>query len=170
MIMRPDIIYKAYNSIEDRENAKVIYMSPKGKVLNQRKVIELKENNNHLIIICGHYEGIDQRIIDKIVDEQISIGNFVLTGGELPAMCLVDSVSRYVEGVLNKDSISEESFSNLDNEILEYPQYTRPYDFEGSKVPDILLSGNHEEVNKWRKEQSLIETQKLRPDLLKKEK
>ena len=163
MVMMPDVVYRAYNSLENKENAKVIYMSPQGKKLNQEKVKELSKEN-HLIILCGHYEGIDQRVLDKIVDEEISIGDYVLTGGELPAMVLIDSVSRYVEGVLNKESIKEESFSE---NLLEYPQYTRPEVFEGEKVPEVLLSGNHKEIDKWRKEKSLEITKKKRPDLLK---
>ena len=163
MVMMPDVVYRAYNSLENKENAKVIYMSPQGKKLNQEKVKELSKEN-HLIILCGHYEGIDQRVLDKIVDEEISIGDYVLTGGELPAMVLIDSVSRYVEGVLNKESIKEESFSE---NLLEYPQYTRPEVFEGEKVPEVLLSGNHKEIEKWRKEKSLEITKKKRPDLLK---
>ena len=162
MVMMPDVVYRAYNSLENKENAKVIYMSPQGKKLDQKKVLELSKEN-HLIILCGHYEGIDQRILDKIVDEEISIGDYVLTGGELPAMVLIDSVSRYVEGVLKKDSIKEESFSE---NLLEYPQYTRPEVFEGEKVPEVLLSGNHKEIEKWRKEKSLEITKKKRPDLL----
>ncbi len=163
MVMMPDVVYRAYDSLENKENAKVIYMSPQGKKLNQEKVKELSKEN-HLIILCGHYEGIDQRVLDKIVDEEISIGDYVLTGGELPAMVLIDSVSRYVEGVLNKESIKEESFSE---NLLEYPQYTRPEVFEGEKVPEVLLSGNHKEIDKWRKEKSLEITKKKRPDLLK---
>ncbi len=135
MVMKADVVYDAFKSI-DSKNAKLIYMSPQGKKLNQSKVVELS-NEEHLILLCGHYEGIDQRVIDKIVDEEISIGDYVLTGGELPAMVLIDSVSRYKEGVLSKESIQEESFSNG---ILEYPQYTRPEVFEGIKVPEVLLS------------------------------
>ena len=159
--MKPDVVYSAYKSIEDK-NAKVIYMSPQGKTLSQEKVEELSKEK-HLVILCGHYEGIDQRVLDKIVDEEISIGDYVLTGGELPAMVLIDSVSRYVEGVLKEDSIKEESFSNG---LLEYPQYTRPEVFEGEKVPEILLSGHHENINKWRKEKSLEITKKKRPELI----
>ena len=135
MVMKADVVYDAFKSL-DSKNAKVIYMSPQGKKLNQSKVIELS-NEEHLILLCGHYEGIDQRVIDKIVDEEISIGDYVLTGGELPAMVLIDSVSRYIEGVLAEDSTSEESLSNG---LLEYPQYTRPEVFEGTKVPEVLLS------------------------------
>lgn len=163
MVMQADVVYDAYNSIKD-ENAKVIYLTPQGKVLNQKKVEELSKQE-HLILLCGHYEGIDQRVIDKIVDEEISIGDYVLTGGELPAMVLIDSVSRYVDGVLSKGSTSEESFSQG---ILEYPQYTRPETFEGVKVPEILLSGHHENINKWRRCEALKNTYLKRPDLLKK--
>ena len=162
MVIRPDVVYDAYISLKD-ENAKVIYMSPKGTVLNQEKVKSLAKEN-HLIILCGHYEGIDQRVLDEIVDEEISIGDYVLTGGELPAMVLIDSVSRYVEGVLNEESTSEESFSEG---LLEYPQYTRPEEFRGKSVPDVLISGHHENIRNWRKEQSLMITKKNRPDLLK---
>lgn len=164
MVMMPDVVYSAYQSIEAKD-AKVIYMSPQGKTLSQKKVEELAKQD-HLIILCGHYEGIDQRVLDKIVDEEISIGDYVLTGGEIPAMVLMDSVSRYVEGVLKQDSIKEESFTNG---LLEYPQYTRPETFEGQKVPEILLTGHHENIEKWRKEQSLRITKQKRPDLLEKQ-
>ena len=161
MVMMPDVVYRAYESVKTKD-AKVIYMTPQGKKLDQKKVEDLAKQN-HLIILCGHYEGIDQRVLDKIVDEEVSIGDYVLTGGEIPAMVLIDSVSRYVEGVLNKESIKEESFSNG---LLEYPQYTRPEVFEGEKVPDILLSGNHQNIDKWRKQKSLEITKSKRPDLL----
>ena len=164
MVMMPDVVYDSYMSIPHKENAKVIYLSPKGKVLNQQKVEELSKQE-HLFLLCGHYEGIDQRVLDEIVDEEISIGDYVLTGGELPAMVLIDSVSRYVEGVLNKESVSEESFTNG---LLEYPQYTRPEVFLNKKVPEILLSGHHENIKKWRREQSLEITKQKRPELLKK--
>ena len=163
MVIMPDVVYRAYNSIDNIENAKVIYMSPQGQTLNQTKVESLAKEE-HLIILCGHYEGIDQRVLDKIVDEEISIGDYVLTGGEIPAMSLIDSVSRYVDGVLTGESIKEESFSQG---LLEYPQYTRPEVFEGVKVPEILLSGHHENIDKWRKEQSIHITKNKRPDLLK---
>ena len=162
MVIRPDVVYDAYKSIEDKD-AKVIYMSPQGKILDQKKVEDLSKQK-HLIILCGHYEGIDQRVLDKIVDEEISIGDYVLTGGEIPAMVLIDSISRYVEGVISQESIEEESFSNG---LLEYPQYTRPEVFEGEKVPEILLSGHHENIEKWRKDKSIEITKKKRPDLLK---
>ena len=161
MVMKPDVVYSAYDSVKDK-NAKVIYMSPQGKKLNQKKVEELSKEN-HLIILCGHYEGIDQRVLDKIVDEEISIGDYVLTGGEIPAMVLIDSVSRYIDGVISNESVSEESFSNG---LLEYPQYTRPEVFMGEKVPDVLISGHHENINKWRRQESLKNTLKKRPELL----
>ena len=164
MVIMPDVVYRAYKSIKnDEKNAKVIYMSPQGQTLNQAKVESLAKEK-HLIILCGHYEGIDQRVLDKIVDEEISIGDYVLTGGEIPAMALIDSVSRYVDGVLTGESIKEESFSEG---LLEYPQYTRPEIFEGVKVPEVLLSGHHENINKWRKEQAIHITKTKRPDLLK---
>lgn len=163
MVMMPDVVYDAYSSIQNKENAKVIYLSPKGIALNQEKVLELSKQE-HLILLCGHYEGIDQRVIDEIVDEEISIGDYVLTGGEIPAMVLVDSVSRYIRGVLKQESTQEESFTN---NLLEYPQYTRPEEFHGQKVPEVLLSGHHENIRKWREQQSLEITKQKRPDLLK---
>ena len=161
MLMKPDVVDRAYNSIKS-ENAKVIYLTPQAKTLNQRIVRDLSKQE-HLILLCGHYEGIDQRVLDKIVDEEISIGDYVLTGGELPAMVLIDSVSRYVEGVLSNESTEEESFSNG---LLEYPQYTRPEIFDNVKVPDVLISGHHENIRKWRRERSLENTFKKRPEML----
>ena len=163
MVIMPDVVYDAYKSLND-ENAKVIYLSPQGKVLNQKMVEDLSKQE-HLILLCGHYEGIDQRVLDEIVDEEISIGDYVLTGGELPAMVLIDSVSRYVEGVLKDDSTKEESFSQG---LLEYPQYTRPEIFKNKQVPEVLLSGHHENIDKWRRKQSLKITLNKRPDLLEK--
>lgn len=136
MVIMPDVVYDAYESVKT-DKSKVIYLSPKGTTLNQKKVEDLS-HEEHIILICGHYEGIDQRVIDEIVDEEISIGDYVLTGGEIPAMVLVDTVSRYVDGVIAKESIEEESFGK-DN-LLEYPQYTRPEEFHGMKVPEVLLS------------------------------
>ena len=161
MVIRPDVVYDAYKSIYDKD-AKVIYMSPQGKKLDQEKVESLSKEK-HIILLCGHYEGIDQRVLDEIAPEEISIGDYVLTGGEIPAMVLVDSVSRYVEGVLAKESISEESFSNG---LLEYPQYTRPEIFNGNKVPEILLTGHHENIRKWRRQESIKNTYFKRPKLL----
>lgn len=161
MVMEPTVVYDAYCSVKE-PNAKVIYMSPQGKTLNQQMVQDLAKEEN-IILLCGHYEGIDQRVIDEIVDEEISIGDYVLTGGELPAMVLIDSVSRYVKGVLKEDSVQEESFTNG---LLEYPQYTRPEVFLGKRVPEVLLSGHHENIKKWRRNQSIINTYLKRPDLL----
>ena len=162
MVMMPDVVYNAYNSISQKEKAKVIYLSPQGKTLNQKKVIELSKAE-HLILLCGHYEGIDQRVLDEIVDEEISIGDYVLTGGELPAMVLVDTVSRYIQGVLKQESTKEESFTE---NLLEYPQYTRPEIFHEKKVPEVLLSGHHENIAKWRTQKALEVTKQKRPDLL----
>ena len=166
MVMMPDVVYDAYNSIiaksKCNEKIRTIYMSPQGKKLDQKKVEELSKEKQ-IIILCGHYEGIDQRVIDEIVDEEISIGDYVLTGGELPAMVLIDSVSRYVQGVLKEDSTKEESFSQG---LLEYPQYTRPEIFNGKQVPEVLLTGHHKNIEKWRREQSVINTLLKRPDLL----
>lgn len=168
MVIQPDVVYDAYKSVitdnEKSERTRVIYMSPQGKKLDQQKVEELSKQE-HLILLCGHYEGIDQRVLDSIVDEEISIGDYVLTGGELPAMVLIDSVSRYVEGVLKDGSTTEESFAQG---LLEYPQYTRPEVFEGQQVPEVLRSGNHQMIDKWRREQSLKRTLEKRPDLLEK--
>lgn len=163
MLIRPDVVWNSYLSVRT-EKSKVIYLSPQGKTLTQEKVLELAKQD-HLILLCGHYEGIDQRVLDEIVDEEISIGNYVLTGGELPAMVLIDSVSRYVEGVLSEGSTDEETFSNG---ILEYPQYTRPEIFEGKQVPEVLLSGHHENIRKWRRQEALKKTLQKRPDLLEK--
>ena len=135
MVIRADVVYDAFKSLKST-NAKTIFLSPQGSTLNQNKVQELS-NEEHLILLCGHYEGIDQRVLDEIVDEEISIGDYVLTGGELPAMVLVDAVSRYVDGVINKESVEEESFSNG---LLEYPQYTRPEIFLNKQVPEVLKS------------------------------
>lgn len=158
-------VYDSYMSIDEniRTDAKVIYMSPQGTRLTQEKSISLSKEEN-LIFLCGHYEGIDQRVIDEIVTEEISIGDYILTGGELAAMVVIDSVSRLVPGVLGKEeSFIDESFT--DN-TLEYPQYTRPYEFMGKKVPEVLLSGHHANIEKWKSEQSLLITKKKRPDLL----
>ncbi len=164
MVMACQPVIDAYNEItKDIVNKpKVIYMSPQGRVLNQKIAKELS-TEEHLILLCGHYEGIDERIIEEIVDEEISIGDYVLTGGELPAMVLIDCVSRLVQGVLaSENSYSEESHFNG---LLEYPQYTRPADYNGKKVPDILLSGHHANIEKWRTQQSLERTKQKRPDM-----
>lgn len=167
MVMQAEPIYNAYKSICDETGTKpyVVYMSPKGKVFTQKKAVMLSQCDN-LVILCGHYEGVDQRIIDEIVDEEISIGDYVLTGGEIPAMAVIDCVSRMLEGVLsNEDSFTDEShYSGL----LEYPHYTRPPVFMGREVPEVLLSGNHALISKWRMEQSLEETARKRPDMMEK--
>lgn len=165
MVIKPDVIYDAYRSIVDKLDykPKLIYLTPQGKVFNQKMARELA-NEKHLILLCGHYEGIDQRVLDKVVDEEISIGDYVLTGGELPAMVLIDAISRNIDGVLDDESLVDESFNN---DLLEYPQYTRPEVFMGEKVPEVLLSGHHANIEKWRREKSLETTKKKRPDLIK---
>lgn len=164
MVMQAQPIYDAYRSIIEGLDwkPKVIYLTPQGKRLEQKTVEDLAKEK-HLILLCGHYEGIDERVLEEIIDEEISIGDYVLTGGELPAMVLVDAVSRMIPGVLAEDSCGQESFSTG---LLEYPQYTRPEEFMGRKVPDVLLSGHHANIEKWRKKQSLIRTYLKRPDLL----
>ncbi len=162
MVMMPQPLYDAIGSVKGK-NSYVIYLSPKGTTLTQDKVKELSQKEN-LVLVCGHYEGIDERVIELCIDEQISIGDYVLTGGELPAMVLVDAVSRYIPGVLgNSESAVDESFSDG---LLEYPLYTRPQEFRGMKVPDVLISGNHKEIEKWKKKNKEKETKKYRPDLL----
>lgn len=167
MVMTPEPIYNAWKDVCDRVGTRpfTIYMSPQGKVFNQGVAIELLDYE-HIVILCGHYEGVDQRIIDEIVDMEISIGDFVLTGGEIPAMAVIDAVARMVPGVLAEESsYTEEShFSGL----LEYPQYTRPEEFMGRRVPEVLLSGHHKNIEKWKREQSLLNTRKKRPDMLEK--
>lgn len=166
MLMTPQPLFDAISSVKD-ENSHVIYLSPKGSTLTQSKV-KLLSNFEHLILVCGHYEGIDERVITLCVDEQISIGDYVLTGGELPAMVLVDAVARYLPNVLHSEtSTVDESFSDG---YLEYPQYTRPREFMGLSVPEVLINGNHSEIAKWKLEQKKIETAKLRPDMTSKDK
>ncbi len=167
MLMQIQPIADCYEDIcKKSENPnRLIYMSPCGRVLNQETVKELAALPE-ITILCGHYEGVDQRVIDSLVDEQISIGDYVLTGGELPALVLADSISRMLEGVLPNDEAKE--LESHYNGLLEYPQYTRPYEWNGQRVPDILLSGHHENIEKWRRQQSLLMTAKLRPDMLEK--
>ena len=169
MVMQAEPIYNCYKSIEKnvmdagRKKPHVIYMSPAGEVFNQKKAKELSLYED-LVILCGHYEGVDERAIELVVDEEISIGDYVLTGGEIAAMAVVDATSRMVKGVLTNDMSGEdESFSDG---LLEYPQYTRPKEFMGLEVPEILLSGHHANVEKWRHEKSLERTKERRPDLL----
>lgn len=161
MLMTCQPIYDAVMSCK-KENSKIIFPSPSGKTFSSKKAKELAKNE-HLIFICGHYEGIDQRILDIFSPEEISIGDYVLTGGEIPTMAIIDSTLRFVDGVITSESLDEESFSSGS---LEYPQYTRPADFMGYKVPDVLLSGNHQEIARWRKEKSIEKTKNVRPELL----
>lgn len=171
MLMMAPPIYDCYEAILNNQKEegtpdlkrRVIYMSPAGTVLNQKKAEELSSYDN-LIILCGHYEGVDRRIIDEIVDEEISIGDYVLTGGEIPACILTDCVSRLVDGVLSDPECYEKE--SISSGMLEYPQYTRPYEFHGVKVPDVLISGHHANIEKWRQEEALRDTKAKRPDLL----
>ena len=167
MLMAAPPVYNCYEAVRlmaPEMKSRVIYMSPKGRVLTQSHAKELKENYDRLIILCGHYEGVDQRVLDEIVDEEISIGDYILTGGELPACILVDCVSRLIDGVL----ASAECYENesIASGLLEYPQYTRPYVFHGVKVPDVLISGHHAKIAEWRAAESLRLTKEKRPDLL----
>ena len=163
MVMMPQPIGSAIEAADPDHRAHRIYMSPRGRVFTQKRAVELSELDD-ILILCGHYEGVDQRVIDLYIDEELSVGDYVLTGGELPAMVVCDCVARYVEGVISGESLKDESFSAG---LLEYPQYTRPAVYKGLSVPEVLLSGNHEKVDAWRREQSLEITRKNRPDLLK---
>lgn len=167
MLMMAPPIYDCYKYIIDKNDdiltRKVIFMSPSGVVFNQKKAEELSKYDN-LIILCGHYEGVDKRILDEIVDEEISIGDFVLTGGEIPACILVDAVARLTKGVLSDPECYEKE--SISSGLLEYPQYTRPYEFHGVCVPEVLISGNHAKIDEWRQEQALNITKEKRPDLL----
>lgn len=164
MVMMPQPIDSAVHAVDPERKARRIYTSPKGATFTQQKAFELL-GYGHIVILCGHYEGVDQRVLDLEFDEEISIGDYVLTGGELPAMVICDCVARYVDGVLSGGSLVDESFADG---LLEYPQYTRPAEYRGLSVPEVLLSGNHAEVDKWRREQSEKITAERRPDLLKK--
>ena len=166
MVMMPQPIASAVDAVDPNHTARRIYMSPRGRTFNQKIVLEYGKEE-HLLLLCGHYEGVDQRVLDLYFDEELSIGDFVLTGGEIPAMAVVDAVARYCDGVINQDSLSQESFASG---LLEYPQYTRPQEFMGLKVPEVLLSGHHANIDAWRQEKSLEITKKNRPDLLKSEK
>jgi len=162
MVMTPQPIADAIESIDPEHQAVRIYLSPKGQTFSQEMVKPLA-SEGRLLFLCGHYEGIDERIIDLYIDREISIGDYVLTGGELPAMVVIDAVLRYVDGVINGESLKDETFTR---NLLEYPQYTRPQVFKGLAVPEVLTSGDHGKVDKWRYEKSLELTKKLRPDLL----
>ena len=164
LIMKCQPVYDALQSVKI-ENSKVLLTSPRGKTFNQQMAIDLSKEEE-LVFLCGHYEGIDQRVLDLIVTDEVSLGDFVLTGGELPAMVMIDAISRHIKGVLsNEDSAITESFTD---DLLEHPQYTRPENFMDMKVPEVLLSGNHKKINEWRYEQSLKETREKRPDLYEK--
>ncbi|MCL2620460.1 MAG: tRNA (guanosine(37)-N1)-methyltransferase TrmD [Defluviitaleaceae bacterium] len=163
MIISAPPIYDAWKSL-NLPHSRVVYLTPSGKVFNQTTAHELAQEAD-LVLLCGHYEGIDQRIINQIVTDEISLGDFVLTGGEIPAMAVIDAVARLVPGVIKAESLEHESFANSDG-LLEYPQYTRPFDFMGQTVPEVLLSGHHGEVKKWRRQQALEATKRKRPDLL----
>ncbi len=168
MVMTPQPIYDTYRHIIDEfdiTDPKVIYLTPKGRVFKQPIAEELSTDED-VILLCGHYEGVDQRIIDLIITDEISIGDYVLTGGELPALIMIDAISRLIPGVLNQnESFEEESFKD---DLLEYPHYTRPREFEGLKVPDVLLSGNHKNIDEWRNSESIKITKERREDLYKK--
>ncbi|MBP5372894.1 MAG: tRNA (guanosine(37)-N1)-methyltransferase TrmD [Clostridia bacterium] len=162
MVLMPQPVASAIEAVDPDHKALRIYMSPKGKTFTQKQVKELL-SFDRLLFLCGHYEGVDQRIIDLFIDMEMSIGDYVLTGGELPAMVITDAVCRYIDGVISSDSLKDETFTD---DKVEYPQYTRPQNFRGLKVPDVLVSGNHGEVDKWRKEESEKLTKIMRPDLL----
>lgn len=165
MVMAAQPFFDAVKKIKGEAKAKVILMYPAGQLLTQKKAARLSKEKR-LIILCGHYEGVDERVREKLADESISIGDYILTGGEVPAMVLVDCVARLVPGVLGKkESLASESF---ENDLLEYPQYTRPANFRGMKVPNVLLSGDHQKIKIFRHKQSLLKTKKIRPDLIKK--
>ena len=172
MLMMAPPIYNCYTAILEQQKSegfeakarRVIYLSPTGKVLNQARAAELARDYDNLILLCGHYEGVDRRIVDEIVDEEISIGDFVLTGGEIPACILTDCVARLCDGVLSDAECYEKE--SISSGLLEYPQYTRPYEYHGVKVPDVLISGHHANIDRWRDEQAMEMTRQLRPDLL----
>lgn len=162
MVMMPQPVAYAITAVDPDHRARRIFLSPKGRKFSQNIVIEYAALDR-ILLLCGHYEGVDQRVIDLFIDEELSLGDFVLTGGEIPAMAVTDAVSRYVDGVIKGESLISESFSNG---LLEYPQYTKPQEFMGVKVPDVLLSGNHKEVDKWREKEAEKITAERRPDML----
>lgn len=167
MLMQAGPVYGAYQSVVEKAQSKprVIYLSPQGQTFSQSMAEEFAKEEE-LIFLCGHYEGIDERVLEEIVTDYVSIGDYVLTGGELPAMVMIDAISRLIPGVLHNDASAE--FESFQDNLLEYPQYTRPEEWHGKKVPEILLSGHHANVEKWRREQSIIRTAQRRPDLLEK--
>lgn len=165
MVMQAEPVYLAYESVAKRTGGtpRVLYMSPQGRVFDQRMAEELAREDE-LVFLCGHYEGIDERVLQEIVTDEVSIGDYVLTGGELPALVIMDAVSRLLEGVLHNEESAQ--FDSFHDNLLEYPQYSRPEEWRGKKVPAILLSGHHANVERWRREQSLLRTRNRRPDLL----
>lgn len=169
LVMQPEPVYRAYEAVrsrlcqEDGRPPRVVYVTPQGHTFHQAMAEELSKEED-LIILCGHYEGIDERVLEMIVTDYVSIGDYVLTGGELASMVMIDAIARLVPGVLHNDVSAE--FESFHDNLLEYPQYTRPVEFMGKRVPDILLSGHHENVDKWRREQSILRTARFRPDLL----
>ena len=165
MVMQPGPVYRSYESVTEKIGYKprVIYLTPQGKVFNQSMAEEFSEEED-LVFLCGHYEGIDERVLEMIVTDNVSIGDYVLTGGELPSMVMIDAISRLVPGVLNNDVSAE--FESFNDNLLEYPQYTRPEVYEGKTVPQVLLSGHHKNIESWRREQSIRRTLERRPDLL----
>lgn len=167
MLMQAEPVYQCYRALEEKMNKKprVVYLSPQGKTFNQTMAEELAQEEE-LVFLCGHYEGIDERVLEEIVTDYVSIGDYVLTGGELPAMIMVDAISRLVPGVLHNDVSAE--FESFQDNLLEYPQYSRPEMWHDKKVPEVLMSGHHANIEKWRREQSVIRTARNRPDLLEK--
>ncbi len=166
MVMQAQPVYDAFTAVKSKcraDNPRVIYVTPQGSTFDQAKAEELAKEEE-LVFLCGHYEGIDERVLEEIVTDNISIGDYVLTGGELPCMVMIDAISRLIPGVLNNDVSAE--FESFNDNLLEYPQYSRPEEWRGKKVPEILLSGHHANVEKWRREQSIIRTYERRPDLL----
>ena len=168
MLMQAEPVYLAYKAVEEKTEKKklrVVYLSPQGDTFTQKMAEELAQEED-LVLLCGHYEGIDERVLEEIVTDYVSIGDYVLTGGELPAMVMVDTISRLVPGVLHNDVSAE--FESFQDNLLEYPQYSRPEEWHGKKVPPVLLSGHHANIEKWRREQSILRTKERRPDLLEK--
>ena len=168
MLMQAEPVYQTYKAIEEKtgkKNLRVVYLSPQGKTFNQTMAEEFAQEED-LVFLCGHYEGIDERVLDEVVTDYVSIGDYVLTGGELPAMIMIDAISRLVPGVLHNDVSAE--FESFQDNLLEYPQYSRPEIWHDKQVPAILLSGHHANIEKWRREQSVIRTAKNRPDLIEK--
>ena len=165
LVMQPEPVYRAYKDLEKdmKKKPRVVYLTPQGTTFHQEMAKELAKEEE-LVFLCGHYEGIDERVLEEIVTDYVSIGDYVLTGGELPALVMMDAISRFVPGVLNNEESAE--FDSFHDNLLEYPQYSRPAEWMGKKVPDVLLSGHHANIEKWRREQSILRTLRNRPELL----